>query len=282
MPTLSNTSMFSISPLVESGNSPVITHYQDNFKIICICEGFGAYRIDRTIKTVGAGHLFCVAPDCPHHFIPYPGASGHIITFSEAFLTQTSEDVEGFHAIGLSLRFSRFPVIDASPDVLKELLGIAAKMMEESANYYLMRTEMLRRYLQIYLVHVLRQIDTSDGLTVPPNVCMLLRKFTALLEKHFKEKRMVADYAQQLSVTSNYLNCIVKKYLGHSASHHIRQRVVLEAKRKAIHSDVSMKEIAYDLGFDDTAHFSKYFKNVVGDNFSSFKKTIGNDLFSVA
>lgn len=54
--------------------------------------------------------------------------------------------------------------------------------------------------------------------------------------------------------------------------YHIRQRVILEARRRAANSDVSMKEIAYYLGFDDTAHFSKFFKTAYGKNFTEFKK----------
>jgi AraC-like DNA-binding protein len=83
---------------------------------------------------------------------------------------------------------------------------------------------------------------------------------------------MVADYAAGFAVTPNYLNEIIKKSSGIPASEHIKQRVVLEAKRLAAYSDASMKEIAYSLGFDDVAHFSKYFKNVTGINFSDFKK----------
>ena len=81
----------------------------------------------------------------------------------------------------------------------------------------------------------------------------------------------MSGYAAQLFVTANYLNKIVKKCTGFSAGHHIRQRVVLEAKRMARYSDTNMKEIAYDLGFLDSAHFSKFFKSGAGSNFSDFK-----------
>jgi YesN/AraC family two-component response regulator len=83
---------------------------------------------------------------------------------------------------------------------------------------------------------------------------------------------MVSDYAGRLSVTPNYLNEIIKKTTGFSAGHHIRQRIVLEAKRQATYSGRCMKEIAYFLGFCDMAHFSKLFKNTTGMNFSYFKK----------
>lgn len=272
MQTSGHKSMFAVSPLTETGNRAGTDSCNGSFRIICIREGAGVCCIEKSMQTVGAGQLICIVPGCPYHFIPYPGASGHIITFSEAFLTQTADDPDGFPAAGLLLRFSLCPVINIEPGELDELSGIATKMIKESVNYYLLRTEILRRYLQIYLVYVLRQMDAAGGITVPENVCMLLKKFTSLLERHFKEKKMVADYAQQLGISPNYLNCMVKKYSGYPVSHHIKQRVVLEAKRKAIYSGYSMKEIAYDLGFVDMAHFSKYFKSVAGNNFSSFKK----------
>jgi AraC-like DNA-binding protein len=63
---------------------------------------------------------------------------------------------------------------------------------------------------------------------------------------------------------------------GFTASYHIQQRIVLEAKRRAIFNGDSMKQIAYCLGFCDPAHFSKYFKNSSGTNFTDFKKTAFN------
>jgi AraC-like DNA-binding protein len=93
-----------------------------------------------------------------------------------------------------------------------------------------------------------------------------------MLEKSYREKKMVAEYAAQLLVTPNHLNGIIKKNTGCSAGHMIRKRVVLEAKRLARYSDAGMKEIAYSLGFSDSAHFSKFFKSVCGTNFSDFKK----------
>jgi AraC-like DNA-binding protein len=92
------------------------------------------------------------------------------------------------------------------------------------------------------------------------------------LEKNFKEQRMVAEYASELSVSPNYLNEIVKKVTGQSAGYHIRQRIGLEAKRKALHTGMCMKEIAYYLGFSDLAHFSKFFKLTTGKNFSDMRK----------
>ena len=85
---------------------------------------------------------------------------------------------------------------------------------------------------------------------------------------------MVSDYAKQLYVSTNYLNRVVKKITRLPASHHIQQQIVAEAKSRAMNSDVSMKEIAYSLGFDNLPHFSKFFKNNSGMSLTDFKKEI--------
>jgi AraC family transcriptional activator of pobA len=100
----------------------------------------------------------------------------------------------------------------------------------------------------------------------------LVKRFMAQLDKDFREKKLVSDYARSLHLTPAYLNSIIKKNTGYSASHHIRQRIVLEAQRMVLSSDVSMKEIAYELGFYDMSHFSKLFKSVTGNSFTQFRK----------
>ncbi len=118
--------------------------------------------------------------------------------------------------------------------------------------------------------YCLREIPVDCG----PQTIRLTRRFLELVEQKFAIMKRVSDYAKDLSVNSNYLNATVKKVSGLSARQHIRHRVILEAKRKATTDELSMKEVAGQLGFDDIAHFSKYFKNGCGLNFSAFKKDV--------
>ena len=128
------------------------------------------------------------------------------------------------------------------------------------------------RYFKIFLIYLTRTLDENSQSTEHSRVTELVKSFKELLDKNYKEKKFVAEYAAQLLVTPNYLNRILKNITGFSAGYHIRQRIVLEAKRMARYSAAGMKEIAYDLGFIDSAHFSKYFKTFAGINFSEFKK----------
>src|SRR5215468_9441416 len=104
-------------------------------------------------------------------------------------------------------------------------------MIKEVNNEYSFKTQILRRYFKIFLIYIKRQLAQPAQEMRQTREMELVKSFMEMLDKTFKEKKMVADYASQLSVTPNYLNGIVKKNTGYSAGHLIRQRVVLEAKR---------------------------------------------------
>jgi YesN/AraC family two-component response regulator len=143
----------------------------------------------------------------------------------------------------------------------------------ESENLFLYRSQILRRYLKIFLIYLSRHDVRKEEPMINTRSSHLVQKFMVMLEREFRTMKSVNKYAGHLAVTPNHLNAIVKKHTRHSAGYHIRQRIVLEAKRLAIYSDVCMKEIANLLGFSDTAHFSKFFKKTTGINFSEFKRS---------
>lgn len=93
---------------------------------------------------------------------------------------------------------------------------------------------------------------------------VVAKAFKAALESDFASVKAPSGYAAKLNISTPYLNECVKATTGHSVSHHIQQRVVLEAKRLLYHSDKSVKEIAGDLGYDDYSYFTRLFVKVAG------------------
>jgi AraC family transcriptional activator of pobA len=100
---------------------------------------------------------------------------------------------------------------------------------------------------------------------------IITKAFKATLERHFITTKRPADYASKLNISVAYLNECVKNITGLSVSHHIQQRVILEAKRLLYHSDRSVKEIASELGYDDYPYFSRLFTKVSGMTALSFR-----------
>jgi len=85
------------------------------------------------------------------------------------------------------------------------------------------------------------------------------RKFSQLVEWHYTSRHMVSDYAEMLSITPKALNKRISKYSKISPNDIIKNRIILEAKRLLVHTNLSVKEIGYKLGYDDPAYFIRLF-----------------------
>lgn len=247
-------------------------HRHQHVEIVWVRNGNGNLDIDLKRYTMGEKTLYCIIPGQLHQLEIDDDAEGYIISFPEYLLNSGNDDFELLYRSGLFHLLMHSPGIRMEQDTADEIEEIIRRLYKELYNVYLLRTEIIRRYTSIFLIYLARQFDGAMQMSVQTRNVGLVKNFIALVEKRYMNWKLVKDYASELSVTPNYLNEIVKKISGYSAGYHIRQRVVLEAKRRAAYSNVSMKEIAFYLGFEDIAHFSKFFKTVYGKNFTDFKK----------
>lgn len=251
-----------------------IPHRHNYFVIIWVKKGGGEHLIDLEKFELKDNTIYCVTPGQVHLVNIQGPVSGYVISFTAEFMGLEEENFSLLFKTGLFHTFSHSPALQVNKELAEEMDDLAGRMMKEFSNYFLLRAEILRGFLKIFLVYLTRQVDKAAHTEVPSKNTDMLKKFFSLLEKNYLTKRMVTDYANEMIITPNYLNEVVKKFTGFPASHHIQQRIILEAKRKAVYSNLSMKEIAYGLGFDDIAHFSKFFKNASGQSFTDFKKDI--------
>jgi AraC family transcriptional activator of pobA len=90
------------------------------------------------------------------------------------------------------------------------------------------------------------------------------KTFRSALEHDFTTVKRPSDYAQKLNISTPYLNECVKNATGRPVSYQIQQRIILEAKRLLFHSDKSVKEISFELGYDDYPYFLRLFTKVAG------------------
>jgi len=99
----------------------------------------------------------------------------------------------------------------------------------------------------------------------------IVTQFRKLVNKKYKELKQVKEYASLLSITPLYLNEVVKKITGFPSSYWIHQEIMLEAKRLLYYTNLDVKEIAYELGYEDPAYFSRFFKNNAGLSAAAFR-----------
>jgi len=99
----------------------------------------------------------------------------------------------------------------------------------------------------------------------------LLRQFNILVETHFRKEHQVSFYADQLFKSAKTLSNSFS-LLNTSPLQIIHNRIILETKRLLIYSDLSLKEIAFEIGFSDTSNLSKLFKKKVGQSPLAFRR----------
>ncbi|HSZ33032.1 MAG TPA: helix-turn-helix domain-containing protein [Puia sp.] len=245
-------------------------HINSYYEIIWITSGSANLQIDFNNNVINNNHLYFIRPGQAHWFVPGENLKGYVIQFHESFFDLDDQQTDPTHYRFLFQLFGQSKAIDTS-GLTGELQETMERMLCEFNSSFSFRMDILKRYFKIFLIYLTRHLEESFTEVKQTRNLELVNQFMYLVDKKFKSQKMVVEYAGELSVSPNYLNEITKKLTGFSAGHHIRRRVILEAKRLGRYSDHCMKEIAYHLGFSDSAHFSKFFKTVSGTNFTEFK-----------
>jgi AraC-like DNA-binding protein len=133
--------------------------------------------------------------------------------------------------------------------------------------------EMLRTLLKRVIIKTTRlaKHQSESYQQYPDEKMDLVRNFSLVLEGNFKQQHEVRFYAGALNKSPKTLSNVFALLKQPAPSVLIRNRIVLEAKRYLHYTEKSAKEIAYELGFESPAHFSRFFKMYAGTNISEFR-----------
>lgn len=135
-----------------------------------------------------------------------------------------------------------------------------------------MQIDMLRTMLKQLVIHCTRLYNqqTNTG-NLEKGKLDVVRKFNSLVEMHYKSKHSVADYADLLNKSSKTLSNLFLIFNQKTPLQIIHERRLLEAKRLLSYTEKSIKEITYDLGFEDIQSFSRFFKKKEGESPTDFR-----------
>lgn len=102
----------------------------------------------------------------------------------------------------------------------------------------------------------------------------LLQRFEALVDQHYLERWPLTRYARALAVTPTHLSRVTRNATGLAASRLVEERLLREARRNLVFSTLSIKTIAYMLGYADPAHFSRSFARAAGESPGGFRRRL--------
>ena len=254
-----------------------VPHRHNYYTIIWITKGTGIHHIDFKTYHVKPDTIFFISPEQVHDLQMQPGHSGYVMLFSSDFIEQNGIPQQWLLESGFFFRCD-----DVAPLVIPDICdkaklnnwveNIQAEFNQQMKYHEDAIAALLKLFLlecrRIYLAFPVEKKErTHAGGT-------LVKQFKDLLDNHYTQWHKVAEYAQFMNITPNYLNEVVSQETGKSAKDMILNRIMLEAKRFATHSEISVKEVAYALGFEDPAHFSKLFKSQENKGFTEFRSAI--------
>lgn len=248
-------------------------HRHDYYAIMFIEKGNGIHYVDFHEYPVTDGLVFFLMPGQMHQLLFFAQPKGHLIAFTEDFLVANAisqkmiDDLYLFNEYGIS------PPLTLNESQLPAYQNVFDQMQYFSENPGRFGTQAIASLVQLFLVlsnnHC--SIRKEDNTQLVESGNTLLRSFRNLLNKRFATEHQVSGYADEIAVTADYLNKIVKNLTGVSAKEHIQNKLVLEAKRALIFTDISNKELAFSLGFDEAAHFNNFFKKMTGMSPGEFR-----------
>lgn len=155
---------------------------------------------------------------------------------------------------------------------VEEVITIYQKMIEEINSEYIHKYDILRNYLHL-IIHEAMKMQPPNNKTFQNSASerisglfmeLLERQFPIDTPEHTLNMRSANDFAHQLSVHVNHLNRSIKEVTGRTTSEHISERIIKEAHALLIHTDMTVSEIAFGLGFEHPSYFNNFFKKNTG------------------
>lgn len=232
---------------------------QSQFFIGLVLKGIGEKTIGRFVFPIDKNELIIIPKGVAHSSRYWTDCSGYFLSFNTEFFLQSCFPRQ--HIVDKKIfKRSIRPYLILSTEQVKRLQGIFEYLIEENGAEKTGKSEMLAIKVLEMIVLCDRYFTDAQELKHESIYNSVVEKFTELIRKHYKEERTVGYYARALHLHPNSLNAIVKKYTGLTAKETINDFLLTEARFLLHTSSLTIKEIAYHLGFDEPDQFSSFFR----------------------
>lgn len=252
-------------------------HRHNYFTVLIIKHAKGEHKIDFQTYELSQHQIYFVAPGQVHQVIESEKSFGFVMTFSNQFLVENSIPLSFIDSLNLFQNYGQSPPLLPSEKQFENIEEFAKniyKLFNSDSN---MKSLSIGAFLKLLLIECnnicsINPIE-SDIDTTGDN---LIRAFRKAVNNNYKKEHSTTFYANGLHITPDHLNRTIKARIGKTAKDYIQARIITEAKRLLYFTDLSNKEIGYELGFNEPANFSAFFKKHTQLSPSNFKTTVIN------
>ena len=251
-----------------------IPHGHDFYLVLIVTNGSGTHKIDFNEYKIEPGSMFVLSPGQVHIWYLSEDIDGYILFFKkEYFLLDFNQD-----------RLDRLPFFKSTfskPYVLlsevnaQMICGFYKNIVKEYENRQLQYHDMIRLYLNLMFIELARLYKVEEAMKFEHQYEVIqLNRLEQLIDDNFKNHLAVPEYADMMHLSTKQLNHICKKTINKTPSQLIQDRVILEAKRLLIHSNLSVSSVSEELNFTDTSYFIRQFKKSCDVTPDKFRHTL--------
>ncbi len=270
----SNTSaFFSIQTLAKLRSETDFSIPHPWFTVLILNSMQGKLEIDDFEAENSTRSAIFITPG-QHFAIPSADkCAGYAISFNKEFYCIEYHDSEVSCNGLLFLNNFTFVQIHLDAQQLTIYNNTVKEMELEFGHDDPLQAEMLKNLLKNLLIRSNRLFRTQNTIgEIDDTNIDFARKFSELVEKHYKESKQVKAYADRMGIAPATLTKKLQKYGIESPSRIIKNRIITEAKRLLIYTGKSIKEISFHIGYDDPHYFSRLFTNEAGITPSDYRK----------
>ncbi len=235
-------------------------HRHSYFEVLLFFRGTGFHEIDFMRYPVQSQSLHFVAAHSVHLLKRSQDSDGATILFSEEFFSGDQSLSRFLKSISI-FSGNHGHVLKPSQAAFKAFKNIFLDMEQTLQNQEKESGMELKSLLTLLLARAENLFNRLNP-EIRTNKVQhpVVEKYLGLVEENFLNHLSVREYASALHLTAKHLNELCKQYLSLHAQKVIHNRLLLEIKRMLVHSDLPVKEICYQTGFSDPAHFNHFFR----------------------
>jgi len=250
--------------------------HHDLHQIVWVWQGGGEVVLDEKLLLLDGPVLISIPPSVVHGFRWRPGAQGMVLTMADSFKTDLAL-LTGDAAIGAALRHTLVIEKYDSAALAERLTSAFQTIADEFVFERVGRTTTISGHLLILFAQIARleQQNLRNVLAVNAKGGDAYHRFRELVEAHFREHWPVSAYAAGLAATERSLRRLTLKFANLSPIQVIHRRLVLEAKRNLLYTEMPIAEVGYALGFEDPSYFTRFFIDHAGETPLQFRRARG-------
>jgi AraC-like DNA-binding protein len=239
----------------------LVPHRKDYYLFVLVRQGSSRHWIDSIPYTLSPGTFYFTVPQQVHLKEEMRPMQGLVLRFTEEFLQL--EENRGLRELPLLQNPAGGHELSLTAADLAFVGDTLSTMLVEFRGSDPWKNHMLAAQLRVLVIYLSRLYTAQFGIAANGER-RLLREFQGLIDRLYREEHEVAGYAARLHISPGHLNHRVKEQSGKTAIHHIHARIVMEAKRQLLYSNLTVKQLGDHLGFEDPAYFNRWFKRLTG------------------